>query len=427
LAVSTHQSQLPELVTAVPGPRSRALAERLGQVEGRNVTCLAPTPPIFWERARASNVWDVDGNRYIDLSAAFGVANTGHAHPNVVAAVADQAERLLHGMGDVHPSAVKVELLEALVQLFPGGGPARAVLSSSGSDAVETAIKTATLASGNAGIVAFEGGYHGLGLGALDTTSRGDFRAPFQARLPHATVFARFGDLDDVERAARECTEPIGAVIVEPVQGRGGERLPPDGFLSGLRACCDERGWLLIVDEIFTGFGRTGHWFACERDGVVPDLICLGKGMASGMPISACVGRRDVMDAWPASSGEAIHTQTFLGHPPSCAAALAAIHTIESLRLVERAAENGASALARLRGLLAGRADIVEVRGRGLILAVECASAEQAAIACGRALVAGVITLVSGDDGRVVSITPPLSIEPEILLHAIDIVAESLS
>jgi 4-aminobutyrate aminotransferase/(S)-3-amino-2-methylpropionate transaminase len=413
-------------VTSVPGPRSIELAGRLGAVESRNVTCLGPVAPIFWQRAHAANVWDVDGNRFVDLTAAFGVANTGHAHPRVVAAVAEQAERLLHGMGDVQPPAVKVELLEALVRRFPGGGPARAVLSSSGSDAVETAIKTASLATGRAGVVAFEGGYHGLGFGALDATARQDFRAPFDARLAHATVFARFGDLDSVARVARDCAEPVGAVIVEPIQGRGGERIPPDGFLAGLRALCDREGWLLIVDEIFTGFGRTGRWFACEHDDVVPDLLCLGKGMSSGMPISACIGRREVMDAWPVSRGEALHTQTFLGHPPGCAAALAAIAVIEDEKLVECAAQEGVVALARLREALAGRRGISDVRGRGLMLAIECDDAERAASACARALASGVIALLSGDDGRVVSLTPPLCIEREILDSAIDVVVDAL-
>ena len=155
----------PALLTAVPGPRSRALAERLAAVESRNVTALAPVPPIFWERAAGANVWDADGNRYVDLGAGFGVANVGHAHPRVVEALASQGRSLLHAMGDVHPAAVKVALLEALAARFPGGEPARAVLGSSGSDAVEVALKTALLASGRAGVVAFEGAYHGVTLG----------------------------------------------------------------------------------------------------------------------------------------------------------------------------------------------------------------------------------------------------------------------
>lgn len=414
-------------MTAIPGPRSRALAERLAQVESRNVTCLAPDPPIFWERAAGANVWDVDGNRFVDLGSGFGVANAGHAHPRVVAAVAEQSQRLLHAMGDVHPAAVKVELLERLARLFPGGGPARAVLGSSGSDAVEIALKTAQLATGREGVVAFEGAYHGLTYGALDATARAAFREPFAARLPGATAFARFGDAHDVLRAARGARAPVGAVLVEPIQGRGGERIPPGGFLRALRRLCDREGWLLIADEVYTGFGRTGRWFACEHEHVVPDLLCLGKGMASGMPISACIGRAPVMDAWPASDGEALHTQTFLGHPPGCAAALASIAVLEEEKLVARAAELGATALERLRHRLAGRPGVVDVRGRGLLLAVECSEGAHALAACGEALRRGVIAVPSGERGEVIALTPPLSIDSELLAHALDVVAESLA
>jgi 4-aminobutyrate aminotransferase-like enzyme len=216
-------------------------------------------------------------------------------------------------------------------------------------------------------------------------------------------------------------------VLVEPIQGRGGERIPPDGFLRELRELCDESGWLLIADEVYTGIGRTGRWFACEHENVIPDLLCVAKGLASGMPISACLGRAEVMDAWPVSRGEALHTQTFLGHPPSCAAALACLAVIEEEKLVERAAEIGAGALAQLRGQLANQAGIVDVRGRGLLLAIECELPERAARACTRALARGVIALVSGDDGRAISITPPLSIEAEILELALDIVVEALT
>jgi len=417
----------PELVTAVPGPRSVALAARLAEVESRNVTCSQPTPPIFWERAAGANVWDVDGNRFVDLTAGFGVANAGHAHPRVVDALQEQCERLLHAMGDVHPAAVKVELLEALARRYPGGGACRGVLLSSGSDAVEAAIKTALLATGRPGLVAFEGAYHGLSLGALDATWRPLFREPFGARLPGATAFARFGDVEDVLRVAGSHPAPVGAVVVEPIQGRGGERIPPAGFLSDLRALCDERGWLLIADEVYTGFGRTGRWFACEHEGVVPDLLCAAKGLTSGMPLSALLGRADVMDAWPPSGGEAIHTQTFLGHPPGCAAALASMAAIEEEKLVERAAENGALALTRLRASLAKAPGIADVRGRGLLLAVECDGPERVFRACVRALRHGVIALPSGDDGRVLSFTPPLSIDREILELALDIASDALA
>jgi 4-aminobutyrate aminotransferase/(S)-3-amino-2-methylpropionate transaminase len=414
--VSQPATLAPALVTEVPGPRSRALAERLRAVESRDVTCLSPEPPIFWERAAGANVWDVDGNRFLDLGGAFAVANVGHAHPRVVRAVAEQAQRLLHGMGDVHPPAVKVELLEALAARFPGGGPARGVLGSSGADAVEAALKTAQLATGHAGVVAFEGGYHGLSYGALGVTWRADFRAPFAERIPARTVFARYGDAEDALRAARAAEFAIGAVLVEPVQGRGGVRVPPLGFLAALRRLCDAEGWLLVADEIFTGLGRTGRLFACDAERVVPDLLCVGKGLASGMPLSACLGRAAVMDAWPESRGEALHTQTFLGHPPSCAAALAALAVLDEEKLVERAAETGAAALALLSRRSAGMAAVKEVRGAGLMLGIECASPEIAHRAVSEALRRGVILLPAGDDGRVLSVTPPLCIEAEALL-----------
>lgn len=424
----------PALVGPVPGPRSRALAERLARVESRNVTALDPVP-IFWERAHGANLWDVDGNRYVDLTAAFGVANVGHAHPEVAAAVARQAEKLLHGMGDVHPAQVKVELLERLCALYPragGAAPAvRGVLSSSGSDAVETALKTAIVATGRAGVIAFEGAYHGLSFGALDCTWRNDFKKPFAARLPHATRYARYGDLDDVGRvadaAAVDGGPPIGAVIVEPIQGRGGERVPPPGFLRGLRRLCDERGILLIADEIYTGLGRTGDLFACDHEGVVPDLLCIGKGLASGMPLSACLGLAACFDAWPRSTGEALHTQTFLGHPASCAAALASLEICARERLPERARRLGQVVLERLRAGLADRSDVVDVRGRGLMIGIECTPPRTAHVVTARLLERGFVLLPSGDGGRVVSLTPPLTIGEEALFAACDAILDAFT
>lgn len=426
---SVPGSQGPEIRTAIPGPRSRELAHRLEQVESRNVTCLEPDVPIFWDRAQGVNVWDVDGNRFVDLGGAFGVANVGHAHPEVATAVAVQAGELLHGMGDVHPPTVKVELLEALCARFPGGGEARGVLVSSGSDAVEVALKTAQLATGRPGVIAFEGGYHGLTFGALDTTWREDFRAPFAERLANKTGFARYGDAGDVARVRDDLAGQgieVGAVLVEPVQGRGGERIPPHGFLGALREQCSKEGWLLIADEVYTGFGRTGSWFACEHEHVEPDLLCIGKGMSSGMPIAACLGRRSAMDAWPASAGEALHTQTFLGHPASCAAALASMQVLEAEALVERSADTGREALAHMQGVTRTSELVREVRGLGLMLGIECANSTIAAAACRSALEAGFIALPSGEGGRVVSLTPPLCIDSSLLHAGIDVLAKAI-
>ncbi|MFK7896912.1 MAG: aspartate aminotransferase family protein [Myxococcota bacterium] len=424
------ETELPDLLTEVPGQESQLLAERLAAVESRNVTALDPLP-IFWERAAHANLWDVDGNRFVDLTAAFGVANVGHAHPEVVSAISTQASSLLHGMGDVHPPRVKVELLERLAEIYPRGEKetppkTRCVLSSSGSDAVETALKTALLATGRAGVIAFEGAYHGLSFGALDCTWREDFRAPFAARLPGATHFARFGDIDDVLRVASEVGDAVGAILVEPVQGRGGERVPPDDFLPALRRLCDERGWLLIADEIYTGLGRTGARFACDHASVIPDLLCVGKGLASGMPLSACMGLERVFEAWPTSVGEALHTQTFLGHPASCAAAIASLDVAERWRLPERAKEVGERIMARLRERVAPLSCVVEVRGRGLMIGIECTSSEISLAATQHLLERGFVLLPSGDGGRVLSLTPPLSIGESALEAACDAIEETL-
>ncbi len=420
----------PALCSEIPGPESRALAARLAKVESRNVTALDPVP-IFWERASFANLWDVDGNRFVDLTAAFGVANVGHAHPEVVEAISSQAEALLHGMGDVHPPRVKVELLERLSMLYPRGRASQApstrcVLSSSGSDAVETAIKTAMLATGRPGILAFEGAYHGLSLGALDCTWRSDFREPFRARLPYETHFVPYGDLDHVARFASASSQEIGAVLVEPVQGRGGERVPPAGFMRGLRTLCDEHGWLLIADEIYTGFGRTGAVFACDHEEVVPDLLCVGKGLASGMPISACMGLTEVFDAWPRSEGEALHTQTFLGHPASCAAAIASLAIAERWQLADRARDLGRDALERLRARLKDVATVREVRGLGLMIGIECSTAEISLAASATLLERGFVLLPSGEGGRVLSLTPPLTIDEQALFEACDEIAQHL-
>ncbi len=417
-------SELPLLQTEIPGPRSRELATRLARVESRNITCLDPVPPIFWERAQASNVWDADGNRFLDLTAGFGVTNVGHRHPAIVAAIERQAQNLLHAMGDVDPPQIKVELLEALCALYPGGVPAKAILGSSGSDAVEGALKTAQLVTGRAGIVAFTSAYHGLTLGALDTTWRPFFREPFAAQIRKRTSFAQFGVTESVLGAAQACPEPVGAVIVEPIQGRGGERIPPDGFLRALRELCDQKRWLLICDEVYTGFGRTGKWFACEHEAVIPDLLCVGKGLASGMPISACLGRAEILDRWPPSHGEALHTQTFLGHPLGCAAALASIQALHHEGWIENSAKLGVAALAKLRSSLGNHARVRDVRGRGLLIGIECDSGDTALQVCTRALERGVILLASGDQNQVLSITPPLSIEKEILDFALGVVIE---
>ncbi len=415
--------QLPELLTRVPGPKSRALSARLRDVECPEVTCFAEVPLVY-ERASGANVWDVDGNRFVDLLAGFGTAAVGHAHPEVTSAVAEQARVLPHALADVYPARRKIELLERLTRALPGG-LGLALLSSSGSDAVESALKTALRVSGRPGVIAFEGAYHGLGLGALDVTFREHFRAPFSARLPGRTNFVPFGDADAVRDAIRGTG--VGAILVEPIQGRGGLRVPPAGFLRALREIADQNGALLVADEIYTGLGRTGWMLACEAEDVIPDLACLGKALGGGLPLSACVGRPEVMRAWGESSGEAIHTSTHLGNPVACAAALAVLEILERERLAERARRLGARILERLQRELARCKDVIEVRGRGLMIGIELHTRERARELVRALLDGGWITLAEGADARVLALTPPLTTDERVLDGAVDHIVGLLS
>ncbi|HEV2148829.1 MAG TPA: aspartate aminotransferase family protein [Longimicrobiaceae bacterium] len=444
---------LPHLVVAPPGPRSRALAAELRRYESPNVTYLAEDFPVFWEEARGANVRDVDGNVYVDLTAAFAVAGAGHAHPRVVEAVRAQAGRLLHGMGDVHPPEVKVALLRALAEVAPGG-LTRSVLANSGGEAVEAALKTAAVATGKPRVLAFHGSYHGLTYGALSVSGREDFRAPFAAQLGRTAVFAPypyayrspFGrDPEEVGAAALRyvehlldtpgtASEGIGAILAEPVQARAGDVVPPDGFLPGLRRICDERGLLLILDEVYTGFGRTGRWFACEHQGVVPDLMVVGKALTGGFPFAACIGTDEVMGRWPVSTGEAIHTSTFLGNPVGCAAALASIAALREERLVERSAELGARMRARLEEAARGHPRVGEVRGLGTMIGVEMVrdrgTREPAPELVGRLVVEGlrrgVVLLGGGVHGNVLSLSPPFVVTAEQADAALGVVEEVL-
>jgi 4-aminobutyrate aminotransferase-like enzyme len=401
---------LPLLKTKIPGPKSRAFARQLRRYESRNVTFISENWPIFWQRALGANVWDADGNRYIDLTAAFGVASVGHHNPRVVAAIKKQAATLLHAMGDVHPNELKLQLARELVALTFGrweSSEARVVFGNSGAEAVEIAFKTATIHTKRHGIIAFENAYHGLTYGALDATWRADFRMPFSKQLGHFTAHVPYGRVPDVANI-----KEFGAVIVEPIQGRGGIVVPPDDFLPKLRRFCDAHGLLLIFDEIYTGFCRTGRWFACEHWGVVPDIVCIGKGMTGGFPLSACVGRAQFMDSWPESNGEAIHTSTFLGNPLGCAASLAAIAEMKAKNLAERSRRLGVHLQSQL-----------DLRGKGLMLGLKVDNAPRL---CEQLLQRGIIALPEGSDGEVLGLTPPLVITERQLNWCVNVLTELL-
>lgn len=421
---------MPDMRIPPPGPRSRAWLARLKAVESPNVTTVSSEFPVVWQSARAAVVMDVDGNRYIDAGSGFGVAFVGHRHPRIMAAAQTQMGQLVHGMGDVHPPMARIRLLEALAAAAPGD-LGHAVLCTGGSEAVEVALKTALLKTKKPGIIAFEGGYHGLSLGALGGTWRSDFRAPFSRWIPGPTYFAPFPEqqptdsaaehaalehsLSVVEQRLADTDSEIGVVMVEPIQGRGGTRLPPDGFLRGLHALCEAYGALLCCDEIFTGCGRTGAMFASAEEGVVPDLLCVGKALGGGWPVSACLGRPEVMAAWGPAQGEALHTSTFLGHPVACAAATEVLQVIRGERLTAVATRDGGAWLTALRAGLADHPAVVAIRGRGLMMGVQLrapagpvdAAAEMAWRVVVECMRAGVLLLPCGA-GDVIQLTPPV-------------------
>ena len=431
--------------------KTQPVLQLLRDYESRNVLFAAPDGswPIVWERAKGVHVWDAEGKKYLDLTAAFGVAAAGHANPRVVRAGQRQMAKLLHAMGDVHPHALKAQLARELSRITFERWQrktGKVIFSNSGFEAVEAALKTAMLATAKRGILAFEGAYHGLGYGALNATHRKHFREPFRSQLREFGHFVPFPvgqasrlsqngkevrnrrdacpTMEVVEARVRSLLrrEQIGAMLVEPIQGRGGINVPPPEFLPLLRRLCDEYGMLLILDEVYTGFGRTGKWFACEHGGVVPDIICLGKALTGGFPLSACVGRAEVMDAaWPESRGEAIHTSTFLGHPVGCAMALAQIAEIQRYQLCQRSAKLGSRLLKLLQSEISHRTFQIAARGSGLMIGLELRqpdgtpATELAWQIIKEMLQRGFILLPEGEHGSVISFTPPLTISEEQL------------
>ncbi|MGW8283578.1 MAG: aspartate aminotransferase family protein, partial [Gemmatimonadota bacterium] len=426
---------------------------RLRAVESRNVTFLSDEFPIFWRKARGSNVWDADGNRYVDLTAGFAVAGSGHRNPRVVGALRRQLADLLHGMGDVHPPEIKVRLLERIAAISPFADT-RTILANTGAEAVEAGLKTARLRSGKPGVLAFTSAYHGLTYGALAATDRELFRVPFEDQLnPHVVrapyphpyrpppALAGAGDISAAALAEirRLLDGPggdrIGCVIIEPVQGRGGDVVPPPGFLPGLAELCRARDVVLVFDEIYCGLGRTGYMHACEHEAVLPDLLCIGKALSGSLPIAACLGPAAIMDAWPESAGEAKHTSTFLGNPLACAAAIAALREIDRYQLAGRAAEEGARAVDRMRVLADRHSCVGEIRGRGLMIGIDLVrdrstrepDAELAHRVVTGALRRGWLLLPGGPDGNVISLSPPLTISRALIDRAIRMLDEVLA
>ena len=432
--------QARKLVTALPGPRSVDLATRRAASVATGVSC---TMPVFTQDADGGVLVDVDGNSLIDLGSGIAVTSVGNAHPAVAAAVAEQAARFTHTCFMVTPYEGYVAVTEKLAELTPGAHAKRSALFNSGAEAVENAVKIARAATGRTAVVVFDHAYHGRTNLTMALTAKanpykrtfGPF-APEVYRVPMSYPL-RDGGLDGKTAAARAIeqisvqvgADQVAAVLIEPIQGEGGFVVPADGFLPALAQWCTGNGIVFVADEIQSGFCRTGDWFACDYEGVVPDLVTTAKGMAGGMPLAAVTGRAEIMDAvHPGGLGG-----TYGGNPVACAAALATIDVMARFDLCSAARAIAELAVPRLRALAADTRRIAEVRGRGAMIACEFttpgtldpdpAAASAAARACHAA---GVVVLTCGSYGNVVRLLPPLTIPATLLDEGLSVLEDAV-
>jgi 4-aminobutyrate aminotransferase/(S)-3-amino-2-methylpropionate transaminase len=429
------------LVTSIPGPKSVELARRKSQAVASGV---GHAIPVFAAAAGGGVLVDVDGNSLIDLGSGIAVTGVGNSAPRVVEAVRAQLEQFTHTCFTVTPYDSYVEVAETLNRLTPGDHEKRSALFNSGAEAVENAVKIARSYTGKQAVVAFDHAYHGrtnltMALTAKSMPYKSGFGpfAPEIYRAPMSYPF-RDGGLSGAEAAAQAITmieKQIGAanlaaIIIEPIQGEGGFVVPAEGFLPALVEWAAKNGVVFIADEVQTGFARTGAMFACEHEGIVPDIILTAKGIAGGLPLSAVTGRAEIMDA-PHVGGLG---GTYAGNPLACAAALAAMRSYEEDGLIERARQLGDILYDRLGAMQQADARIGDLRGRGAMVAIElvdaATGAPDAALA-GRiataAYTAGVIVLTCGTFGNVIRFLPPLSISDELLTEGLQVVAEALA
>jgi len=428
------------LVTSIPGPRSRELADRRTAAVASGVSS---SMPVYAVAAGGGVLVDVDGNSLIDLGSGIAVTTVGNADPAVAAAVAAQAAQLTHTCFTITPYEGYVEVAERLNRLTPGDHAKRSALFSSGAEAVENAIKIARHHTGRTAVVAFDHAYHGrtnltMALTAKSMPYKAGF-GPFAGEVYRAPMSYPYRDgLSGPEAAKRAITviekqvgaADLAAVIIEPVQGEGGFVVPAEGFLPALQEWCRANGVVFVVDEIQSGFARTGDLFASEHEGLVPDLITTAKGIAGGLPLSAVTGRAEIMDA-PHAGGLG---GTYAGNPVACTAALASLDHFEHGGLVERAREIGTLLLDRLHAAQASDPRVGDVRGRGAMVAIELvdpASGEPdatlTAAVARRAAGEGVIVLTCGTYGNVIRLLPPLAIGDDLLSEGLDVLLGALA
>ena len=398
---------------------------------------------IFIARAENAEIWDVEGNRFVDFAGGIAVLNTGHRHPAVVAAVQAQLDLYTHTCFQVLAYEPYVELAERINAKAPGDFAKKTIFLTTGSEAVENAIKIARSYTKRTAVIAFTSGYHGRTLLTLGLTGKvapyktgfGPFPAEiFHAQFPNAlhgvSIDESIASIESIFKNDVEASR-VAAIIIEPVQGEGGFNVAPPEFLQRLRDLCDQHGILLIADEIQTGAGRTGTWFAIEQSGVEPDMITMAKSMAGGFPISAVVGRSEVMDA-PAPGGLG---GTYAGSPLSCAAALAVLDTFEQENLLQRSVELGARITASLKSMAARNSCIADVRGLGAMVAIELCKggdvkqpdADLTKRLCAEATKRGLILLSCGTYGNVVRILVPLTASNAIVDEGLAIIDASLT
>jgi 4-aminobutyrate aminotransferase len=423
----------PHIVTELPGPRARALIARDEAVASPSLTRAYP---LVAESGQGMIVTDVDGNRFLDFAAGIAVCSTGHAHPKVTAAIKEQADRLIHIAATDFYEPRYLELMERLAAIAPFTEKARVFLTNSGTEAVEGAIKLARYHTHRPGIIAFEGAFHGRTLGSLSlTNSKIKQRAGFGPLLPmvHHAPFPRvrawrdgsggdgsaeLGYLTHTIFGRQIAPKDVAAIVIEPIQGEGGYFPAPTTFLRGLRELCDEHGIALIADEIQSGMGRTGRWWAIEHAGVEPDIVTVAKGIASGMPIGAFIGRESLW-TWPPGA----HGSTFAGNPVCAAAALATLDVIEAQGL-DTARAMGDRLRAGIEEAASGTDAIVDIRAAGLMVGVEFVSHEAAEAVQEAAFRRGLLTLECGESS--LRFSPPLIVDEASVDAAVRIFAASL-